>query len=286
MKTKRSYTQMSWPASAMWLIKHDPKAVNRALDIYAKNLLSEHSQTSQEATDVLSLGMTYSCTVENKGLNIFLRDGGFAKWLADCAPVFDSEFAKELYPVLERQGHILIVHFPCESKICSFAAMISKCCKRLLILSSRGNGPGCGVGCVFSLGPEERVEGFTDEEVIQDMKPGAECSLENFRQLERMARTVMGLVMYMDCFPEMVHQGLPEDLKHPTHHEYESAINLEVHLKACQGGTHNSPTPHYRVAHFRVLRSEKFTHKRFQTILIPGAFVKGRAVTVDEPVLA
>jgi hypothetical protein len=44
------------------------------------------------------------------------------------------------------------------------------------------------------------------------------------------------------------------------------------------GGTHASPSPHPRRAHLAVLRSERYTHKRGQTIKIPAVWVGPKEV--------
>jgi hypothetical protein len=89
--------------------------------------------------------------------------------------------------------------------------------------------------------------------------------------------------MYIGCFPETLIDGLPVDLKHPSHHHHKDVFTLGISPKVRLGGTHDSPTPHFRIGHFRVLRSERFTHKRFQTVFVHETFVRGKASTVLSP---
>ena len=39
-------------------------------------------------------------------------------------------------------------------------------------------------------------------------------------------------------------------------------------------------SPHWRRGHFRVLQSEKYTHKRGQTVFVKGTFVRGTAFDI------
>lgn len=113
---------------------------------------------------------------------------------------------------------------------------------------------------------------FTSDDV--DIKPAA---IEG----DYCLRLVAGLLLYCDAFPDMIKEGLPEDLRHPAHHAFEEVKNVGISPKVLAYGTHASPSAHYRVGHFRSLKSEFFTKKRFKTVFVHGTFVKGTAKTVE-----
>lgn len=98
-----------------------------------------------------------------------------------------------------------------------------------------------------------------------------------------MARLIVGLALYVAAFPDMMMPGLPDDLANPGHYTGARSFKVGVADAIRNTGTHSSPTAHYRMGHFRVLSSERFTTKRFQTIFVRGTFVKGHAVTVLSP---
>jgi len=113
---------------------------------------------------------------------------------------------------------------------------------------------------------------------------GAETHLLANPQTHYIVKLIVGLGLYASCFPEVIKDGPPQDLKHPANHQYEHPVQIGVAKEVfSQGGTHESPVAHFRKGHFRVLRSEKFTHKRFQSIWIRDMIVKGKAVTVLSP---
>jgi len=49
------------------------------------------------------------------------------------------------------------------------------------------------------------------------------------------------------------------------------------------GGPHASPEGHFRRGHFRVLKSERFVNKRWQSVFVRQTFVGGEAKTVLSP---
>lgn len=78
---------------------------------------------------------------------------------------------------------------------------------------------------------------------------------------------------------------MPEDLNFPEMHAaVKEAQTIEVSPRVRGDGTHASPTGHFRTGHFRVLRDEKFTHKRFQSVWVRQAWVgSGECETVLSP---
>lgn len=87
---------------------------------------------------------------------------------------------------------------------------------------------------------------------------------------------LLNLMLYMDIFPECVEDGCPSVNKTP------SSLNKKISLseKISKSDTEREVSPHMRMGHFRVLRSERFTNKRFQAVYVKPCMVKGRAETV------
>ena len=67
-------------------------------------------------------------------------------------------------------------------------------------------------------------------------------------------------------------------IKSPDRSKYTLLTVKEIQKRYGLGGTESkgsgkSPAPHPRRRHYRTLRSEKFTHKQGQTILIPATWI-------------
>jgi hypothetical protein len=84
---------------------------------------------------------------------------------------------------------------------------------------------------------------------------------------------------YIQCFPDMVKNGIPEELNNQNH--YRKTICKSIGMHPSLIISHASPCPHYRIGHFRLLSSDKFVHKKGQIIFVHGTFVKGKAMTVE-----
>lgn len=86
----------------------------------------------------------------------------------------------------------------------------------------------------------------------------------------------INLMVYMDIFPECIKTGCPTINKSP------SRKNITVNLteKLAKSDTEREVSPHMRMGHFRVLKSERYTNKRFQAVYVKPCMVKGRAETV------
>jgi len=95
------------------------------------------------------------------------------------------------------------------------------------------------------------------------------------------AKAFYNMLLYMDCFPDSIINNPPDDVKK----QYAPYIKRCFTIKSDESLIDRSGvTPHFRRGHFRVLRSEVFKKKRYQTIFVHSSFVKGKAKTViDNP---
>ncbi len=94
---------------------------------------------------------------------------------------------------------------------------------------------------------------------------------------KNMFHIVVNFLLYMKCFPESIVDAPPDDVKK----QYAPYISRCFTIKTDESLIDRAGvTPHFRRGHFRVLRSEVFKKKRFQTVFVRSSFVKGHAKTV------
>lgn len=92
---------------------------------------------------------------------------------------------------------------------------------------------------------------------------------------------VSSAIAYMQCFPESVSEGIPDDLKNINHFKTAKRwLSVATHASLIM---RSGASPHYRSGHFRVLSSPRYTNMRGQTIFVHGVFVNGQSKTVLSP---
>jgi hypothetical protein len=94
-----------------------------------------------------------------------------------------------------------------------------------------------------------------------------------------LVKLAFSCMAYIQAFPEMVRPGIPDDIANQNHFRKMNAVTIGIAPRLIE---RDGPCPHYRLGHFRVLTNERFTKKRFQTVFVHGAFIKGKAATVNE----
>ncbi|RVT75330.1 hypothetical protein EOD40_11235 [Flavobacterium sufflavum] len=98
----------------------------------------------------------------------------------------------------------------------------------------------------------------------------------------KMFRLAINTIAYMNCFPDCVAEGVPNNLF--DRGEDKSARNLTFQLSEKIRETENSPIskiPHFRKGHFRLLQSDYFANKKGQIVFVAETMVKGKAKTVS-----
>jgi hypothetical protein len=79
----------------------------------------------------------------------------------------------------------------------------------------------------------------------------------------------------MDAYPEMVVDAGQANIHEIKH--YHGSRN-EIHSNdVVREEARCSMSPHWRRGFFRLLLSEKFVHKKGQSVYVKGSFVKGKA---------
>lgn len=88
---------------------------------------------------------------------------------------------------------------------------------------------------------------------------------------------ISGALAYIQCFPEMVANGIPDDLNNVNHYRKVQCNHIKMAPRLIE---RDGVSPHYRTGHFRLLSSDRFVNKKGQIVFVTGSFVKGKAKTV------
>lgn len=244
-----------------------------------------HSTVRPEQQTEYASCFVQMCVIEGKATHLFLPGREFCDWITSCVPRLEAEHVdifREAVPMNVGSGvGVGVFHFPTQSHIKSVGFLIPPKAD----LGRYGLGV-VNSGCVFFTASKEggvENQGRCACVVMADVVDVTTCSIGD--QSIWYAKLIVGLGMYIHCFPEVLRAGIPEALKHPSHHQYKHPIVISVSPKVATvaSGTHASPTPHFRSGHFRVLKSEMFTQKRHHVVFVRETFVKGRAATVLSP---
>jgi len=242
----------------------------------------------------LQLGFADNRTRQGRGQHLYIRTEEFANWLVGCVRSFEKDHIALMVEQGRKTGasvfgndpDIFIYHFPCGSSWSSFMAVpfIEKLdhtpnkCPTMLLQFSNSASDSCR-----KLQGSIPLTGVTEKELIRKNLGEIKTSDSHHEILVSAAKLVVSAAMYADCFPECIIPGVPGDLKHPAFHTAQAVFTMNVAPKINLGGTHASPCAHPRTHHWRVLRSERFVNKRWQAILIPDTYVRGRAKTILSP---
>jgi hypothetical protein len=212
--------------------------------------------------------------LDGKAKHFFITDVSFCDWLVDCVVELTPDYGRFLQELIgvDTAG---VIHFPCDSRKVSMGFFVKKEC----VKPDGTQWPEWS--CLLMQHSFNNDQDLFSSTFILPPTLGA-TSVDKWKQLWY-AKLIIGIGMYLKCFPETMIDGLPSDLKHPSHHQHKHVFTVGISEKVRLGGTHDSPTPHFRCGHFRVLKSEKYTHKRFQTVFVHETFVKGQAKTVLSP---
>lgn len=204
--------------------------------------------------------------MDGEAMHVFMPGKMFCDWLVGCVGELTHEYS---IAIREFMGEMVgCLHFPCSSGLVSTGFGIPCAC-----MNNDGEMPDYSLLLFsFSKGHTEfdKFMGHTIVSLTPDETIESEA-------LTWYAKLVVGLGMYISCFPEQLRSGVPEDLKHAPRYRGKNTKTVGVSEKIV---TRDGPTPHYRTGHFRLLSSERYTKKRGQIVFVHGCFVKGQAETV------
>lgn len=97
-------------------------------------------------------------------------------------------------------------------------------------------------------------------------------------------RLAINTIAYMNCFPNCVIDGFPKELKEIVYSDFNFCLEksdkiIEIE-KIKNSGVGKTVTPHFRNYCFKLLKSDRFTHKKGQIIFVNATMVKGNAKTI------
>jgi hypothetical protein len=92
-------------------------------------------------------------------------------------------------------------------------------------------------------------------------------------------RLAINLLAYIQCFPEMVKDGVPSNIP-DEYGDRSFQVGIVDSLKENTDRIKRKNAPHIRKAHFRKLQSDYFKNKKGQIVLIQQTMVNGKAKTI------
>jgi len=94
-------------------------------------------------------------------------------------------------------------------------------------------------------------------------------------------RLVINIIAYMNCFPDCVFEGVPQNYFDYSENLLARNVTLQVSEKVKDISLQStSKIPHFRKGHFRRLQSDYFINKKDQIVFVSETMVKGKAKTV------
>lgn len=157
-------------------------------------------------------------------------------------------------------GSGLVIHLPNRRESIFVTAEIdSAISNRLMVMYTRGDDIGY---------TPINTDGTWNDDVV------------NEHLIEKDWRIIFNLFLYMDAFPDCVVEGPPELVAGTSDGEGQVSIRASGVIQDVFN--RSKVAPHMRRGHFRVLRSERYTHKRFQAVYVRPAMIMGKAETVLE----
>lgn len=145
-----------------------------------------------------------------------------------------------------------------------------------------------------------RIESKLRKSIIREVEMNKEINKNNYSQLNfslamvvkkqyfsdypkwkvDLIKIIINMLYYIDCFKECCIDGVPDDLKQKFKNINNKQLKINnVAKKTILSYKKYSTMPHYRCGHFRYLKSEMFSKKRFQTIYVKPTFVKAKTIT-------
>ena len=210
-------------------------------------------------------------------VHLFVQDESFLDWLVTCAPTLEDGSPEAMREMTG--GKVCVLHFPTTSKYR---------CVAVSILWSRGpvprpwrQGKHVEPGLCLSF---TRIGASAPFSCMRFGEANFDRTTLNFSPLTiTHVRLLNALGLYLACFPEMLRAGPPDDVKHPSHHQYAVSKTVGISPKVREHTERGEVSAHFRKGHFRTLRSERFTHKRWKAVFVKATFVKGEALTILSP---
>lgn len=96
-------------------------------------------------------------------------------------------------------------------------------------------------------------------------------------------KLLVSTCIYIHSFPHALVNGFPESAKHPAHYKGEKCVQVtEVEEIKAPKTRDGNVQGHYRGWHWRMLKAERYTNKRFEAVFVNGCDVNGGLKTIVE----
>jgi len=272
-KTKKTYTEMNTYLKSY--AKHQGISPIQFVNKFAEMSSEEIQQMFKgdlfrDEHLLTCLAFSMECNInDGNATHIFMPDEVFCNWLVSCVTELHTN---QLHILAEDLGDAVgVLHFPTSSKLTSVSFHIIK--------DSIDAFTGLKKPNYSSMILTPSKSGNIDAQYLVVDTSENNNNIDFDDEFMWYAKLIIGMGMYLSCFPEQKIIGVPNNLKHAKRYKNKSCKTINVSQKIVSKN-HGSPIPHYRDGHFRILKSERFTKKRFTTIFVKGCFVKGKAQTV------
>lgn len=271
----KSYTRMD--TQVKWYRKHigddaffkEATTIMETIDKYiGKEWKKLTSAERKEYIDSLLLREYYALDLNihaGNATHIFLTSMEFCDWIVSCVNEPNLDHARVISEFAGGDSRIGCLHFPADGGKVSVGFRVPRTC-----ISVDPDKPLLDYSALFMSFSRGGKLGYS-------YIPFPYSAWKENEFSTWYGKLITGLGMYISCFPEQSIDGIPADLKHDNWFKRQTNKTIGI---ANEVVTHDGPTPHYRVGHFAFLQSERFTHKRGQTVFRHGCFVKGQAKTV------
>ena len=95
-------------------------------------------------------------------------------------------------------------------------------------------------------------------------------------------RLAINILAYLSCFPKCVKDGVPDNFDETQEQGLNKIIKLSDTVSEIKSDNVNGKRnrPHFRIGHFRLLRSDYYKNKKGDLVWVSKTMVKGRAKTV------
>jgi len=174
----------------------------------------------------------------------------------------------EYCPIVKTEGNAIVKHVNIDV-YCGVIHLINrKDSIAFSFMASEGNTKASSLTCISNEGG--MIGSYIENSISEILK-------EAMPEQKRVMNIVLNMFLYIDAFPEAIKAGPPpvrrldliKSLSNTTIGETEA-------IRGLYDGSHHV-SPHLRRGHYRFLKSDRYKKKRFQTVFVRPAMVKGTA---------
>ena len=126
---------------------------------------------------------------------------------------------------------------------------------------------------------------------IKDDLGGFEISTDSYKYFQKtndknakikvkMFQLCINTVLYMDCYPECIFEGVPDEISSKEYKDrnFQLSVSKDFEEIISSGGV---KSPHMRGAYFMTFKDKRYTKMRGKSVMVKAKFIKGEAITVE-----